>query len=79
MYLLLDSKLLKKIEKITSTQYHTIANFIPVDNVVSMIEDLMNEIEYRDNRIKDIVADREDNYRPVSVAEQVGYDERDFI
>ena len=41
------------------------------------IEKLENQVDSLEK--ENIIQDREDNYRPVSVAEQIGMSERDFV
>jgi len=42
-------------------------------------EMLKEEIEYLKEEIEHIIQDREDNYRPIPISEQVGVYDKDFI
>ncbi len=78
MYLKLEDEMLKRIQSITLTDYEAKLGYVPAENVTEMIADLILEIGCLEERIKDIEQDRDDNYKPISYAEQVGYNERDF-
>lgn len=47
--------------------------------IEGMLEDLLLEITERDEKIEDIIKDREDNYRPIPLEEQLGISASDFI
>lgn len=82
MYYKLDSEdleLMEKVAKLTGMDYELLGDFIPVDSLLHSIEDLMNEIGKLEEKIEDLEQDIENNYKPISYAEQVGYSERDFI
>lgn len=78
MYLEIDEDLYKKISKITITNYEKKGDFVPADSIVPMLEDLLNEIDRLEEKIKDIEKDREDNYKPISSSEMYGISDRDF-
>ena len=81
MYYKLDNNELEKINrvaKITSTDYEVLGNFVPVESLVAMVEDLLLEIDGLEEKIRDREQEIEDNYEPISYAEQIGYNERDF-
>lgn len=42
-------------------------------------EELKNEIEQLKQQLEELEQDLKDNYKPVSYAEQVGFNERDYI
>ena len=67
-----------KLSKITMTDYELIGNFAPVENLMAAIEDLLIELDKAEERIEQIERDRDENYKPVSYAEEIGYRERDF-
>lgn len=69
---LLDSeyKTLKEIEKITSTDYEA-GDFIKVDNLISIIEDLKIEYDRLDEEFKDYKQNIEDNYKQINLEEQI--------
>ncbi len=82
MYYKLDSKeleIINKVSALTYTDYELLGNFIPVESMYSMVEDLLDEIEHQKERYKNLEKDIEDNYRPIPYTEQVGIYNRDFI
>lgn len=82
MYYKLDDNELEamfKISKITMTDYELIGNFAPVEKLINVIEDLLTELDRAKEKIEQIEKDRDENYKPISYAEQVGYNIRDFV
>lgn len=78
--------ILEKASKITLTDYEikwfdaeNINGYIETDNLISIIEDLIYEIDRLEEKIEDIKQDIRDNYRPIPYAEQVGISDRDFL
>ena len=67
-----------KLSKITMTDYELIGNFAPVENLMAAIEDLLIELDKAEERIEQIERDRDENYKPISYEEEIGYRERDF-
>ena len=57
-------------------KYFKDKDFYSIDELISIIEDLDSELEHTKDEFEDFKNDVEDNYRPVSMKEQVGYDER---
>lgn len=49
-----EKKILDKIEEITMTDYETEGNKVPADNIESMLDDLLREIEKLEERIEDL-------------------------
>lgn len=45
----------------------------------SELEELKAELEHKEQEIEDIIQDRDENYRPIPVSEQVWVDDYDFI
>ena len=72
----LDNSLLETISKITNTHF---TNPISEDDAISIIEELVNEIEVKEEKIRDMEQDIEENYRPIPVSEQYGTSDIDFI
>lgn len=62
---MLDEDLLKQVNEITKTYY--INNEDLKDLAESIIEDLIIEIEHRDEEIENIIQDRNDNYEQISI------------
>lgn len=82
MYYKLDNdefERIKAIEKITLGDYELVGNFIPVESMMCIIEDLLLELEKSEEKYKDFEQQVEDNYKAVSYAEQIGLTEKDFF
>jgi cell division septum initiation protein DivIVA len=63
----------EKASKITMTRTgirwfdkENIDGYIDQEDVISTIEDLICEVERLEEKIEDIIADRNDNYKPIS-------------
>ena len=69
---------IKRASKITFSDYELIGDFIPVESLVNVIEDLLIEIDEQEEKIKAIEKDRDENYEPIPYERQIGYNERDF-
>lgn len=54
-------------------------NFVPVNEILDKLLELETEKEEVEDNLKALQQEIEDNYKPISVAEQVGFNERDFI
>lgn len=83
MYYKVDDKeleRLKEVSNITSTDYELLGNFVPVESMFNMIEDLLCEIHRTDEKIKDMEQDIENNFEPKNINpyEELGISERDF-
>lgn len=70
-YKLNDNELetIKKVNKLTFTDYELLGDFIPVDSFISIIEDLIYEIDRIEEEFNDFKRDVEDNYRPLTPRE----------
>ena len=79
MYLEIDKELKTKIENITGVDYEFKDNFLPSENIVSIFEDLICEIDRLEEKYEDLEKNLEENYRPIPVSEQYGISDRDFI
>lgn len=74
-YVMLDDEDIEKIktvEKMTVTDYEVKGNFVPVDSLMNMIYDLCYLIDEKNEEIEDIKQNIKDNYRQITVEEQVG-------
>lgn len=78
--------ILDRASKITRTDYsirwfdaENINGYIETEAMLSIIDDLIYEIDILQEKIEDMEQDIKDNYRPIPVAEQVGVSDRDFI
>lgn len=70
---------IREVEKITCTDYDLSGDFIPVENMMAAIEDLLIEIGRLEERYEDLEQNINDNYRPIPQAEMYGISEREFI
>ena len=60
-------------ENIPCGDYKIKGEFIPVESLISMIEDLYGEVEHIKEEFEDFKRDVEDNYRPIPYQEQIGW------
>lgn len=75
-YVEIEPKLLKKIEEVTLTNYEIVyKRFLKTENVESIFQDLLHEINVLSAKIDDIIRDRDDNYRQLTNKELYDYDE----
>lgn len=74
-----EYEMIKKIERITLSDYKLIGDFVPSESLMIIIEDLYVELEKEREKNADLRQDIKDNYRPISIAEQVGISDRDFV
>ena len=65
----IDEDILKKVEEATVTDYEAVGGKVTVGSLKGMVEDLLIELENKDDEIKDIIEDRESNYRPLTTQE----------
>lgn len=72
---------LKKVEDITCSDYEIVGNFIPVDMLIGVIEDLLVEIDRLEEEKKDREQDIENNYelKETNFYEEYGISEEDFF
>jgi phage host-nuclease inhibitor protein Gam len=73
-------KTIKRAEEATCTDYDLLGNFIPVENMITIIEDLLLEIDRLEEKMKDTQNDIENNYelKNVNPYEEYGVSEKDF-
>jgi len=71
---------IKEVSKITFTDYELLGDFIPVENMMNVIEDLLYEVHKFEEEIQDMQRDIENNYelKNVNPYEEYGMSERDF-
>lgn len=53
-FVTIDEKLVKAVEEITMTDYGCYKNQVPAENIESMVEDLLYEIEKLEERYKEL-------------------------
>ncbi len=82
----IDRELYESISKITGWNYEPIYQkeedapvIITRPKMENILEDLLIEIHDREEKIEDIIKDRDDNYRPVPIEKQVSISDKDFI
>lgn len=64
---MLDEELLKRVNEITATRYENEEDI--KDLAEAIIDELLGEIEHRDEEIKHILQDRKDNFRRLTIEE----------
>ncbi len=67
----------KDIEKIVGYKIEPFE--MEEDDVISLLEDLVYEYESLKDELDYVVSDRDDNYRPIPISEQIGISDRDFM
>lgn len=65
----IDDDILKKVQETTITDYEGVDGKVTVESLKGMVEDLLIELENKDDEIRDIIEDRESNYRPLTAHE----------
>lgn len=77
---------LDRASKMTGTDYdirwfdaENIKGYIDSETLLTMVEDLIIEVDRLQEEIEDMEQDIQDNYKPISYAEQVGISDSDFI
>lgn len=65
----IDDDILKKVQEATITDYEAVGGKVTIESLLGMVEDLLIELENKDDEIKEIVGDRESNYRPLTAHE----------
>ena len=70
---------MKMVEKITGTDYELEEACVPCDYLISAIDELLAEIESLNDKLKELENDINENYRPLTYKELIGYKEKDFI
>lgn len=57
---------------------HFNKDLVSLDDLLGCIEDLDSEVESLKEQLEDLQQDVQDNYKRISIAEQVGISDRDF-
>ena len=80
-YVKFDKELIDEVEEITDVDYERKEDMLLVDNVISMIKDLIYEIHKRDEMINDIKEEIEEKYelKQIDLYAEYGINERDFV
>lgn len=77
--MMINKELLEKIENITFTDYESYQVvggnddevYVRGDVIEPMLEDLLIEIDRLNEKLEDVIRDREDNYKRIPVVDQV--------
>ena len=64
-----EKEIIKKVQKRTITEYDIQNDFINVEHIMYMVEDLLNEIDRREEKLEEEIQDKNDNYRRLSYSE----------
>lgn len=64
-----EKEIIKKVQKRTITEYDIQNDFINVEHIMYIVEDLLNEIDRLEEEKEEIIQERDDNYRPLSYEE----------
>lgn len=65
----IDEDILKKVQEATITDYEGVDGKVTVESLKGMVEDLLIELENKNDEIKDILEDRDSNYKPLTAHE----------
>lgn len=64
-----EKEIIKNVQKRTITEYDLQNDFIAVQDMMYMVEDLLNEISRLEEEKEEIIQDRNDNYKRLSYEE----------
>lgn len=64
-----EKKIIKKVQERTITEYDIQNDFINVEHIMYMVEDLLNEIDRLEEELEEEIQDKNDNYRRLSYEE----------
>lgn len=64
-----EKEVIKKVQKRTITEYDIQNDFINVQHIMYMVEDLLNEIDRLEEELEEEIQDKNDNYRRLSYEE----------
>ena len=70
MFIKLDEKIIKKVEELTLTKVNREDEFVYAEDIQSMIEDLLIEIDELNEKLLDMEEDRQQNYTPINYEDQ---------
>ena len=73
-----DWELIKKAEKITNNSYEA-EDINIAELLIYVIDDLVFEAEKLHEALTDLEADLNENYKPLTQRELIGYNVKDFI
>ena len=64
-----EKGIIKKVQKRTITEYDIQNDFINVEHIMYMVEDLLNEIDRLEEELEEEIQDKNDNYKRLSYEE----------
>lgn len=64
-----EKKIIKKVQERTITEYDIQNDFINVEHIMYMVEDLLNEIDRLEEELEEEIQDKNDNYKRLSYEE----------
>lgn len=64
-----EKEIIKKVQERTITEYDIQNDFINVEHIMYMVEDLLNEIDRLEEELEEEIQDKNDNYRKLSYSE----------
>jgi len=64
-----EKEIIKKVQKRTITEYDIQNDFINVEHIMYIVEDLLNEIDRLEEELEEEIQDKNDNYRKLSYEE----------
>jgi len=77
-YYRMNEKIMRLVDEICKniacSDYEIKGEFIPVESLISMIEDLYGEVEHIKEEFDMFRQDVQDNYQPIPYQEQIGFD-----
>lgn len=74
-----EQKIYNRARELTITDYEAFGDFIEADKLWSIIEDLICEVDHKQEELDDLQQNVEENCRPIPVAEQYNVSDSDFI
>lgn len=76
-----DLERMKRVSDITGVDYEITGRFVPVDNIVSALFDLLCEYSNKEDELEDLKSDLDEHYtlKHVDEYEEYGISSRDFI
>lgn len=75
-----ELKTLERAANFTGGDYEIMGNFVPVNKMLNMVEDLLIELGKSDEKIRDMEQDIENNFEPKNIDpyEELGLSRGDF-
>ena len=71
-----EKKIIERAETLTCYDYKRKDDLIPADSFIDIIEDLIIEIDHIQEELDDFKQDVNDNYEPITIKEQISYNEK---